>query len=176
MRNKIRINEATFKRIIAESVKGVLNEISPELKAAAAMTAAKRANRYAAGSPKFMKYVDQSNRFTNSAEDDFQNQNPTMTDVYLNPYNRTFSARFNGRDSDGNTIEYYGDNNRLSQGSNGGRFYGIDPRNSNAGIYGKYPENQVTSQFSNRDLNRYEKFQDQCRDVNQRLRDYQPKD
>lgn len=105
---KIRINEATFKRIIAESVKGVLNEISPELMGAAAMTAAHRAQN--TDDPYYKaKYDRQANAFARNAANSYEKENPSMDNVTFNPYDRNIGASFK-RNSNGSTLRYDGKN------------------------------------------------------------------
>lgn len=179
---KIRINEATLKKIIYESTKKVLQEISPELKAAAAMTAADKAYKARYQFPNNGAYAAklrrQANNFANSARDDFEKQNPLMKDVSFDPDTRGFSATFNGQNANGDSIRYSDDNfdydkmryNNPSQktvGSNG---------NNPTRSYSEYdtPENGFVDDpnTSDRDVRRYGRFKDQYFNTRDKIRNY----
>lgn len=183
MRNKIRINEATFKRIIAESVKGVLNEISPELMGAAAMTAAHRAQN--TDDPYYRtKYDRQANAFAHNAMNSYEKENPSMKNVYFEPYTRQMGASFK-RNSNGSTLRYDGEElngypHLYSETPIGditmyhNQYYDMDDER----LTDDSPERGFVNdpKLSNNDLRRYGRFKNKFNDTWNQMKNYQPKD
>lgn len=183
MRNKIRINEATFKRIIAESVKGVLNEISPELMGAAAMTAAHRAQN--TDDPYYnTKYKRQANAFAHNAIKSYEKENPSMKNVYFDPYSRQIGASFK-RNSNGSTLRYDGQNldgsprmySETPFGDTtmyGDQYYDMDDDR----LTNDSPERGFMNdpKLSDNDLRRYGRFKNKFNNTWNQMKNYQPKD
>lgn len=176
---KIRINETTLKKIIYESTKKVLQEISPELKAAAAMTAADRSDntKYTNGvySAKLRRQAD---AFADSAAKDFEKQNPTMTDVRFDPHTRGLDATFNGYNGDGKSIRYLDNDYDFDKGrysepiSSAVNQYGVPL----LGHYDTYnsPEDGFVNDPStpDRDVRRFGRFKDKYFKTRDKIRNY----